>query len=252
MKFTNKLFFLMLFLFVINLHAFEIGEKLSFELSYGMISAGSSTIEVNETVYLDSINCLEISSYSRTNNFFDKIFKVRDKINSVWDLEKNQSYKFSKKLHEGKYVQNRIHYYYPETGLTIYMKKDKKSTKYKTKTLEIPQHTHDILSAFYWARTQDFCVGDTLFTNITVDGKSYVAGLLIHKLETIPTIYGEKECFVIEPMLQGDSIFKQTGKILIWLSNDKWKIPMKIESKIVFGRFKAVLNEVSNVTYKKK
>ena len=252
MKLTNKIFLLLFFSFVISLHAFEIGEKLSFELNYGMISAGSSTIKINEITYLDSINCLEISSYSKTNKFFDKIFKVRDKINSIWDIEKNHSYKFSKKLHEGRYIQNRIHFYYPEKGLTVYMKKDKKSTKYKTKNFEIPQNTHDILSAFYWVRTQELCVGDTLFTSITVDGKSYVAGLLIHRLETIPTIYGETECFVIEQMLQGDSIFKQTGKILIWLGNDKWKIPMKIESKIVFGRFKAILKEVSNVTYKKK
>ena len=140
MKLTNKIFLLLFFSFVISLHAFEIGEKLSFELNYGMISAGSSTIKINEITYLDSINCLEISSYSKTNKFFDKIIKVRDKINSIWDIEKNHSYKFSKKLHEGRYIQNRIHFYYPEKGLTVYMKKDKKSTKYKTKNFETPHH----------------------------------------------------------------------------------------------------------------
>jgi len=254
MKYLSQRFVILILLYLTSsyLTGYEIGEKLTFELSYGLIKAGNSTIEINSTVYQDSIDCVEISSLSKTNKFFDKIYKVRDRINSVWDSNENLSYRFSKKLHEGNYRQNRIHYYYPNQNLTVYMKKDKKATKYKTKSFEIPKHTHDILSAFYWARNQELVVGDTLYANITVDGKSYVAGLFVKNLDTIPTIYGDRECVIIEPMLKGDSIFKQTGKILIWLSNDKWKIPMKIESKIVFGSFKAILKEVSNVTYQKK
>jgi hypothetical protein len=235
-----------------NLFAYELGEELIFDLSYGFITAGSSSIKLNETVYNDSIDCLEVVSISKTNSFFDRIFKVRDRIDSIWDPQQNHSYKFSKNLREGSYRQQRIHYYYPEQNLTVYMKKDKKATKFSTESFEIPDNTHDILSAFYWARSQDFAVGDSLSTNVTVDGKSYRAGLLVLRTETIDSIFGEQECLVVEPVLAGDSIFKQTGKILIWLSNDERKIPLKIESKIVFGSFKAILQEVKNVSYQKK
>ena len=246
------LYLLLLLIFSISLNAYEIGEELIFDLSYGFITAGSSTIKINETVYNDTIACLQVESISKTNSFFDKIFKVRDRINSIWDAEQNHAYKFSKNLREGSYRQQRIHYYYPEQNLTVYMKKDKKATKFKTESFEIPANTHDILSAFYWARAQDLAVGDSLSTNVTVDGKSYRAGLLVLRAETIESIFGEQECLVVEPVLAGDSIFKQTGKILIWLSNDQRKIPLKIESKIVFGSFKAILREVKNVSYQKK
>jgi len=36
-------------------------------------------------------------------------------------------------------------------------------------------------------------------------------------------------------------IFKQTGNIYIWLTNDEYKIPVKLESKISFGSFTASL-----------
>ncbi|MCK4956593.1 MAG: DUF3108 domain-containing protein [Candidatus Cloacimonetes bacterium] len=245
------LIFLSLIIFC-QLSAYEIGEELTFKLSYSFINAGSSTIKINKTTYKDTISCLQIYSESRTNDFFDKIFKVRDKIESIWDKNQNHSYRFSKNLQEGKYRQRRIHYYYPQQNLTIYLKKDKKATDFKEKHFAIPANTHDILSAFYWLREQKLTVGDTLSINITVDGKSYLADLKILRTEKINSIFGEKECFVIEPMLQSEAIFKQTGKIHIWISNDNHQIPLKIESKIVFGSFQAILKEVKNVTYKKK
>lgn len=234
------------------LSGYEIGEDLTFELSYGVINAGSSNINVTQAVYQDSINCLKISSLSKTNKFFDRIFKVRDRIESIWSVDLNSTLKYTKKMQEGKYRQSRIHYYYPEQNLTVYMKKDKKAKKYKTKSFAIPDHTHDILSAFYWVRTQEMIVGDTLSTMVTVDGKSYQAGLMVLEKEVIPSIYGKVECLIIEPILQGDAIFKQTGKIQIWVTNDQHKIPLKIESKIIFGSFKAILKEVKNVTYQKE
>ncbi len=239
----KKILFL-LFLGV-KLFAFQVGEELTFDLNYGIINAGQSTIKVSETVYRDSIKCLQIVSESRTNNFFDKIFKVRDKIESIWDFE-SFSYKFSKNLSEGKYRQQRTHFYYPAQKFSLYLKKDKKATKFTETKIFIPGKTHDMLSGFYWMRLQKLTVGDTIFTNVTVDGKNYNAGIKILRKEKIQSIFGQTECLVLEPILKSDSIFKQSGKMLIWITNDDNKIPLKIESKIIFGHFRATLKEAKN------
>lgn len=57
---------------------------------------------------------------------------------------------------------------------------------------------------------------------------------------------------MIEPILKGEAIFKQTGKILIWVTNDEEKIPVKLQSKIIFGSFYAILTDAKNVALKKK
>ncbi len=118
--------------------------------------------------------------------------------------------------------------------------------------MEIPDNTQDILSALYYLRLQEFTVGDTLTINVTSDGRNYPADVIIHKKEIMETIFGDKNCFVVEPVLKGDAIFKQTGKILVWLTADEHKIPVKMSSKIVFGSFKALLKNAENIPYKKK
>jgi len=76
--------------------------------------------------------------------------------------------------------------------------------------------------------------------------------VLVHRKEVVSTIFGEVECLVIEPKLAGEAIFKQTGNIYIWLTNDEYKIPVKLESKISFGSFTASLVSAQHVPLKLK
>ncbi len=253
MKKFIKIYFLLILIFTFtDLKAFQTGEKLTFSIKYGIITAGQAVLEVSETVYHDTIDCYLIRSTSRTNSFFDTVFKVRDKIESVLDKKRFVSYKFTKKLKEGLYRQHRIHFYYPDQNFSLYLKYSKKHKRFKEKRMEIPSDTQDILSAFYWTRTQDLEVGKSVFINVTVDGLNCNTEIKILRKEEIETIFGMKECLVIEPVLLGEAIFKQTGNILVWITNDEYKVPVKMESKIIFGSFKAILKDAENVPYTNK
>lgn len=245
-------FLIFLLFFAFNLNAFQPDEKLTFKIKYGAITAGEATLQLSEITYKDSIECYKIESLAKTNSFFDNIFKVRDKIESIWDKNKFVTYRFTKKLREGNYRQYRIHFYYPEQNMTIYTKFGRKTKNFKEKRIDIPDKTQDILSALYTLRLKELAVGDTHIIDVTADGRNYPARVLIHRIETIKTIFGKKKCFVAEPVLKGDAIFKQTGKILIWLTADEYKIPVRMSSKIIFGSFKAILKDAENVPYKKK
>ncbi|MDP8269209.1 MAG: DUF3108 domain-containing protein [Candidatus Tenebribacter davisii] len=244
--------FVMIILTSTIIQAFEIGEKLTFRIEYGIIRAGEATIQINSHTYKDSTECYKIESLAKTNFFFDNIYRVRDKIESIWDKNDLVSHRFTKKLQEGSYRQYRIHFYYPEQNFTIYTKFGRKTKNFKEVKMDIPENTQDILSALYYLRLQDFTIGDTLTINVTADGRNYPADVVVHRKEKIKTIFGKKTCFVVEPILKGDAIFKQTGKIYIWLTADEHKIPVKMSSKIIFGNFKAILKDAENIPYKKK
>ncbi len=248
----KKLMIPLIVIIGIQLSAFELGEKLTFDIKYGFIKAGEATLQISSHIYKDSTECYKIESLAKTNSFFDNIYKVRDHIESIWDRNKHVTLRFTKKLREGSYRQHRIHFYYPEQNFTIYTKFGRKTKKFKEKRMEIPSDTQDILSALYYMRMQEFAVGDTLTINVTADGRNYPADVIVHRIEEIETIFGNKKCFVVEPILKGDAIFKQTGKILVWLTADEYKIPVKMSSKIVFGSFKAILNDAENIPYQKK
>ena len=45
------------------------------------------------------------------------------------------------------------------------------------------------------------------------------------------------------------SIFDEDSEIIVWVSKDKNKIPLKIETKILVGSVKAFVNYISNPKY---
>jgi len=165
------------------------------------------------------------------------------------DINGYFSYKFKKNLKEGSYIEKRTHFYFPEQGFTIYNKYLRKKKIWKDYKFDIPANTHDVLSAFYKSRMMNLKVGKPAEINVTVDGESHVAKIIVHRKEKIKTIFGRKECLVIEPLLKGESLFKQTGRIQVWVTNDEYKIPVKLESKVIFGSFKAILKKAENVPY---
>jgi len=52
---------------------------------------------------------------------------------------------------------------------------------------------------------------------------------------------------VVIPLLKGEATFKYSAKIKIWFTADEKKIPVKMESKVVFGSFKIVLKKAENI-----
>jgi len=107
--------------------------------------------------------------------------------------------------------------------------------------MEIPDITYDLMSAFYFVRTLDLEVGQSIPIPVTVDGKTYSAIVNVLKKEIINTKQGRVECFVVEPNLEGEAIFQQTGDIHIWLADDEYKTPVLMQSKVIFGHFRAIL-----------
>jgi hypothetical protein len=212
-----------------------------------MVTAGTATIEVRDTVYQDTVRAQVLSSRARTNSVFDGIYKVRDHFESVWDPRRQASLRFTKRLNEGRYRQYRIHDYDPANHSTVYRSYFFRKGRFGTRKLTIPAGTQDILSAFYITRQSNLKVGQVLQFNVTVDAKSYKAEVIVHRRERIKTIFGKKDCLVIEPRLKGESLFKQTGAIYIWLTDDANKTPVRVESEIAFGKFSAVLTKAKNV-----
>jgi hypothetical protein len=65
--------------------------------------------------------------------------------------------------------------------------------------------------------------------------------VICHRRETIETALGKKDCVVIEPIIQGDGLFKAKGKLYIWLTNDEACLPVLMKSEITIGAIEAEL-----------
>ena len=221
-------------------------EKLIFDIKYGKISAGTATFNTLVTTF-ESQEVYRIFTTAQTNSFFDKVFKVRDNIESISTIDSLYSLRFTKNLNEGTYRQHRIHRNYLEENYSVYLRFNHKENKFGDPVIiEIPSNTYDLLTAISKVRTINLEPGDVIPLNVTVDGKNYNALANILRKEKIKTILGEKECFVVEPSLEGDAIFRQTGVIHVWITDDDQRIPVLLQSKVIFGHFRAILTEVAS------
>lgn len=228
--------------------AFKDGEKLTFKVKYGIVSAGEAVLEAKSSTYQGN-PVWHLSTTAKTYSFFDPFFKVRDKVESWWDKNTLLPYKYSKILQEGSYRQQRIHTFDQQGRSTYYQKWSYKDEAWTNEAQELPFTTQDMLSAFYSVRNLDLRPGKAVNVNITSDGRSVPTEIAVHRREKVQSIFGTIDCLVIEPRVKSDAIFKQSGNIQIWVSDDAYKIPVKLQSAVTFGSFVATLIDAQNVPY---
>ena len=95
-------------------------------------------------------------------------------------------------------------------------------------------------------RLQEFDVGDTLHLNISLDGDNHPIKLLVEKKEILNTVFGEKECFKIIPIIPEVSQKRTTIVMDIWVTDDEYKIPVKLVIDIKYGSFTLMLKDAEN------
>jgi hypothetical protein len=209
------------------------GEILTFSIQYGLIYAGDATLEIRNVATLDSARAYHITSLARTNSTFDVLFKVRDRVDSFMDVNNLFSLRFEKHLREGKFKRDEKVVFDQKNHLAVY--DDKK--------VPIPPNTQDFLSALYYVRTLPIDVGMAIAMANHTGGKNYPIYIKVLRRERVKVPAGEFDCLVCEPVLQTTSIFENKGKLTIWLTDDRVKMPVLMRSKVVIGAFEALLKQ---------
>ncbi len=235
-------------------NAFRVGEKLKFRIKFGMFRAGEATMEVEkELPEPGNRRALRIVSKARSAKFFDKFFKVRDSMATFVDTQGIFSWRFFKHQREGSYkVDLDVNYdqlhglahvikirYNDDDKMTIRKKEDVK--------ISIPPYVVDILAAFYYVRTQHLEVGMPISFPSHDNKKIYDMRVIVQRKEKVKVPAGTFECFLVQPQLKGEALFKQKGKLWLWLTADQYKIPVKMKSKALVGSITTELVEMSGV-----
>jgi hypothetical protein len=208
----------------IDNRAIQAGELLEFEIGWKFILAGNATMSVSDTVY-NNRPCYFIETTARSSSAIDLFFKVRDRVETMVDREGLFPWKFKKHLREGKFRRDRETLFDPYNG-QAFVKKD---------TVEIPPYVQDILSSFYFVRTLPLEVGKQYDVDNLSDKKIYPLRVLVHKKEQIRVPAGSFDCIVVEPVLRGEGLFNQKGRLTIWLTDDVLKIPVMMKSEVFIG-----------------
>ena len=212
---------------------FGVGEKFVYSVQYGIIKAGEATLEIRNIASIDSTDCYRIISNARTNDVFSLVFKVRDRFESYMDTTNLYSLRYEKHIREGRFRRDRA----------VSFDQREHTATYEDKVVPIAPRTQDVLSALYYVRTLPLKPGQSIAIANHTDGKNYPLVIKVLGEETVTVDAGTFDCLVVEPILLGPAIFTQKGRLTVWLTNDRYKKPVLMKSKVVIGSVAAVLKE---------
>jgi len=235
---------------LLSREAFKDGEILTFKIRYGFIKAGTAKMKVFEDTY-NNIPVYHLQTTAKSVSTFNWIYEVNDVVNSYVDYKSFFPIRFEKKLREGGYRADLFTDYLHSDSLAhvefIRYTSDMEIKKRQKYDVSIPAYVQDILSSFYYIRTQELEVGRSLFLSNHEKRKIYDLEIKVLQREIIEVEAGKFLCVVVEPVIQGEGLFKKKGNLKIWLTDDDKKIPVQMKSEVLVGSITTELIKIEGV-----
>lgn len=214
---------------------FDRGERLEFTLSWLGIPAGTAVLEVPDIIDVDEKSAFHIVSRSWSNKFVSAFYKVNDRIDCYVDSTDLTSIRLKVQQREGRHKNDKEIIFDHETNKVEYTKNGEKSIH------DVPPFVHDSMSSFYFLRSKDLIIGNDVKMDIFTNGKLYNITIKVIEKEKITVDAGTFDAIKIKPLIEHNDVFKNKGDIYIWLTDDEFKIPILIKTKVKIGHIKAEL-----------
>jgi hypothetical protein len=220
--------------------AFGVGERLAFSVNYGFINAGDAVMSIPRYDTVLGRRCYRVEFTVNSLQSFAWIYKVEDHYLTFIDAEAIAPLKFEQHIREGTYRRDFV----AEFDQARHVAKTTEGTYH------IPDYVHDIMSAFYFVRTIDFSgfvPGETTTLYNFYKDTSYTLLVRFLGRQELEVEAGTFKTIVVEPLVKEGGLFKSEGRIVIWLSDDERKIPVRVNTKVVIGSIDVELTSYSGL-----
>lgn len=226
----------------VNHSAFQRGELLEFDISYGWLDAGEAIIEItHERETINERPVMHVVGTGNSRGTFNWFFKVRDRYETFLDEEGVFPWLFVRDIHEGSFELQQEYQFDPYT---------KTALSNKGKSYEVPLGVQDMISAFYKARTLDLQKakpGQIFELEAFVDNEVWPLKIKYLRDETIEIDRGTFDCQVFVPVVQTGRIFKEEEDMLVWVTKDRNHIPVLAKASILVGSIDMELRDFSGL-----
>ncbi|MBI4347931.1 MAG: DUF3108 domain-containing protein, partial [Elusimicrobia bacterium] len=218
-------------------------ERLEYEVKWGIMYVGNSTLEVRDVVDFNGRPAYHIVSEAKSTPFCDRFYPVRD-INESWiDAVTMNALGYSKKLREGHFFRDEwVLYDYGDKRFLSKMTNKDGSFRWSDGT--IPGPVQDILSSMYLLRSMDLKVGAEIVVDVNTK-QNWPLVIKVVRKKRIEVPAGKFDTLEVEPFLRDEGIFIQKGKRMqVWLTDDARKYPVRLSVEVFFGNITASLSKI--------
>jgi hypothetical protein len=223
-------------------NSFTVGEKLTFNIKYGFVTAGVAVMEIPKIKKIAGRDVYHVTFKVNSLPSFDAFYKVRDRYETYIDTESLFPWRFEQHVREGGFSMDFAAFFDHRKGIA----------KTSKGTYDIPPNVNDIVSTFFYARTLDYSnleIGDKFELHNFYKKEVYPLDVIYKGKETVDVEAGTFDCIMVEPVIVEGGLFKTEGKITIWLTDNELKIPVKVKTKILIGSIDAELSEYEGLLH---
>ena len=237
------------------LRAFEPGESLSFNVTYNWGLVWLESAHAKFSAKRDVLNgkpCFHFKGEGSTYSGYDWFFRVRDLFESWVDTATMRPVKFTASISEGS-KHDKHTYLFDDRQNKAYTVITRGRKSPEVDTIQQGKCTIDVLSAIYHARSFDFSrcrVNDTIGMSLLIDGKVYsIYVRYLGREQYRSERSGTWRCVKFSPLLVEGSIFKKGEGMKVWVSDDRNRLPLYIETPIIVGSIKVSLDSYSALRF---
>lgn len=220
---------------------FGYGERLDYKVKYSFVTAGEGYFHIlPKPLTRNGRDCFDIRFQVNSLQSLEWLYKVKDNYRTVLDQTGIFPWEFEQNVREGNYKRDFTAWFDPYLSKAFAENKEYK----------VPPYCHDIVSAFYYVRTLNLGAmkkGTVFYLQNFFGDQVYKLGVKILGKQTVEVEAGKFNCVMIEPLVVEGGLFKSEGQILIWVTDDDRKIPVKVFTKILIGNVSAELVKFSGL-----
>lgn len=220
--------------------SFTVGEVLEFKMTYGFFTVGKGSAKVHPNYFrYANRQCYKVDVYAKTVGLIDWVADVDDYWGAYIDTMALVPHQFYRKIREGSYKKDEWTYF-DHVNRQIQVKTlDNKTGKLKEpKFYEAPHQVRDMIAGFLYLRTLDFSKihkGDTITIKGFFEDEFYSLDVVYHGKDVTKTKAGKFRTIKLIPVMPDNKLFDGENSITAWFSDDKNRIPVKIDASMFIG-----------------
>jgi hypothetical protein len=224
----------------IDQSAFALGERLVFDIGYSFITAGEAVFSIPSVETMHGRECYQVLFTVNSTPTFSFFYKVDDRYETMLDKKGIFPWRYTQRIREGKYSNDFAAEFNQLNNVATT----------KAGSFPIPPYVHDVVSAMFYVRTLDYSKchpGEKILLQNFFKDTTYQLAVKFLGYQQISVDAGKFNCLLVEPLIMEGGLFKSEGRIIIWMTNDERKIPVKVSTKVVVGSIDAELREYSGI-----
>jgi hypothetical protein len=225
---------------VVTNKSFQRGEVLEFKMTYGIFTVGEGTAEVQKNYFkLKNRDCFKVEIKAETVGVANWIADVHNQYSAYIDTLSLLPLNFYRKQRENNYRKEERTDFNHETKKISVQTLDKETNKWKNPVIfDAPPEVREMISGFLLLRNMDLTnvsIKDTIIIKGFFEDEFYSLKIIYYGKEVISTKIGKIRTLIFKPVMPDNKLFRGENSVTAFFSDDKNRIPVKIETKMFIG-----------------